>query len=97
MGFKGYHCKVQSSLPAFERTRTNKHGVYEEIVFAHNSSKLVTFFPESWNEEMIRTKADEAHKPEHRISIHDQGFVGATSEGILIAFWWYFCYHNHYS
>ena len=88
MGFRGYHTKVQTQLPAFERTRINEHGVYEEVITAHNTAKVVTLFPESWTEEIIRTKVAEASQKENRVNAHDQGFIGKTSEGVLIAFWY---------
>ncbi len=87
MGFKGYHSKIHRQLITIERTRTNAFGVYEEIIATEHNSKLVTFFPDNWNEETIQKKAEEAYSPENRISMHDRGFVGKTNEGILIAFW----------
>lgn len=87
MTFKGYHTKVHTTLPALERTRANALGVYEEVVMLNGITKLVTFFPESWNEETIQQKVTEAAQPNNRIGQHEQGFIGKTSEGVLIAFW----------
>ena len=92
MGFRGYHSKQRQQLTTIERLRTNTFGVYEEIIANQGYSKLVTFFPDAWTEEIIQAKADEAYLPENRVSTHERGFVGKTSEGVLIAFW--FNYDN---
>ena len=83
---KGFHHAKSYPDRIIKITRPpDKFGIYEAIYEWKGLSKKSTFFPDQWSRDKVLKKVNEAC---NNIIVRQQnGFIGKTTEGIEIQFW----------